>query len=329
MGLNLSKLQEKYNASITGGDFNSIFFQLQEGRNVFRILPRCSKYFTSTGDNDFAYCYYVHYGVFDVPGYKAFTCLKTVGQSCPVCEYARSLMGVDKARGRALQARERYLFNVFDYNTNLIKVFESGPYIYQELLKHIIDPMWGDFTDPVTGRDVVIEKKPVRTGILMNPYSVMLSPQQSSIKELLPEDFIEQLDRLEARIPAVRESQFYLSVVQHLRNGTVPLPLERNSNSSVLVQETNQPQPQAQVQPQVQAHSQAQVQPQPQPQTQVQPQVQSQPQPQPQAQSQSTTVTTTTTGKPECFGLNYSIQSPKCLSCAYNQECRQEILRDL
>ena len=73
-----------------------------------------------------------------------------------------------------------------------VKFWGFGKTVYQELLSVIADPDYGDISDPVNGRDVVVEFKTAEeTGRAFPSTSIRVKPNQTPIAESK-----EQLDKL-------------------------------------------------------------------------------------------------------------------------------------
>lgn len=291
MGLDVKSLKEKQEKPAFG---DSLYFKLVEGkRNVVRILPRSMKYFTKEGDNDYTYQYYIHMNLFDVKGYKRIICKKTAGEKCPICDYAASLS--DAARRKSLHYRVNHMYNVFDYETGKLKVFETGTFIYEEILTTIVDPAWGDtLFDPKSGRDVTIlvDSVPQAQKGKVNPYTVKVVPDKSSIAEHLPDNWDEIIDSLQSKLPKVADEAVYLSIVEHLRKGTVPEPRESSKKEE-------------------ESEVSAEAQPTPAPAPTVAP---------------KTSAAPVESGTAMCFGLEYSSKLEKCKACGQRPDCRTKTL---
>ena len=298
MGLNADKMVERAKSRQSS---DSLYFKLIEGRNVLRVLPRSLEYFSKKGDTDFAFMYHVHYRLFDVDGYRAIVCKKTAGEKCPICDHGSSLN--DKAKEKTFRATERYVYNILDYESGLIKIFESGPFIYDEILKYIVDPAWGDMFGTKDGRDIVIEREAMKSGEIKNPYKVKMVPDRTDITDGLPENWDERVDSLRERIPDVKEDAFYLGVAEHLRAGTIPSPISRDSNAKPAKEEVapatkSKPASEGTVAKSAEA------------------------QPEPAAVEE-----TTQEKRPECFGLEYAPRAENCKTCTHRSDCRDETLK--
>jgi len=304
MGLNTDKLKEKAENAKKG---NTLYFGLEEGkRNVVRVLPRSLKFFSKDGDNDFAFTYFVHYYVFDVDGYKRVVCKKSAGQKCPICDYAESF--TDRKQAKKYMPSKIHLYNVLDYDSGQIKPFESGPFIYDEILKFVVDPAWGDsLFDTKTGRDIIIQKDivPANKRGQVNPYSVAPVPDRSDVTELLPDNWDEVLDKLQDRIPDVEDDAFYLSIVEHYRNGTVPEPIKKDKDKDKdSSKESTQKAEPAKAAPAPAATAPKETEP---------------VNPNPPEEKEEE--------QPKCFGLEYSPRLDKCKGCASKAECRDATLK--
>ena len=65
-----------------------------------------------------------------------------------------------------------------------VKFWGFGKTVYQELLSVIADPDYGDISDPVNGRDVVVEFKTAEeTGRAFPSTTIRVKPNQTSLAE--------------------------------------------------------------------------------------------------------------------------------------------------
>lgn len=168
----------------TGLNYHSI----KDGRNLFRILP-------PRDDMDsFAVEAWLHYGVGktkEKPKGRTVICPKSRDENakCPICELAFEYRGLSKDKndryGKLFddtKRKKRVYFNAINREDDLakyekdaegkwrntesdedreespVKVLATGFGIYQDLLKIIVDPEYGDFTDPEEGLDIIITK---------------------------------------------------------------------------------------------------------------------------------------------------------------------------
>ena len=149
-----AKLEQSKNGFKKKGD--STKWRPQQGDQTIRILP--------TADGDPFKEYFFHYNVGKNPGLLCPK--KNHGGSCPVCDFASKLWreGVDnnddvaKKEAKALFARNRYYSPVLvrGMESEGVKVWAYGKTAYQMLLGYVLDPDYGDITDPETGTDIVL-----------------------------------------------------------------------------------------------------------------------------------------------------------------------------
>ena len=157
MGLNLQKMRDKLN-KINGSDKKkNEFWRPEEGENNIRIIP--------TSDGDPFKDRYFHYNV----GSSGFLCpKKNFGDDCPVCNFANKLWneGDEESRkmAKSLFAKQRFFSPVLvrGEESEGIKIWGYGKMAYQKLLNIVLDPDYGDITDPDEGNDlkVIYEKLP-------------------------------------------------------------------------------------------------------------------------------------------------------------------------
>ena len=144
----------------------SVWFKPDEGDQDIRIVP--------TSDGDPLKEVYFHYNVGEHRG--GIVCPKrNFGEHCPICEFASSLWreGVDqnddesKKLAKSLFVRARYFSPVLvrGREDEGIKVYGYGKRAYENLLGYILDPDYGDITDPMEGTDISLTyTKPTAPG---------------------------------------------------------------------------------------------------------------------------------------------------------------------
>lgn len=174
MALNLKKLAEQREQLNKGGG-NSSFWSPQAGANLVRILP------PKEGSEDFFASGYVHYGV--GPNNRMINC---IGEGCPVCAEAEKLKKSknkeDQKLASDLYRRERHYLNIIDRNSEdkagEPQIYGCGKTVLKQIIDIILDPDWGNITDPETGRDITITK--TGTG-MKTEYSVIGKPKESKL----------------------------------------------------------------------------------------------------------------------------------------------------
>ena len=157
MALNLEAMRAKLNASKNGGKpsgKNSTMWKPKAGDQNIRILP--------TTDGDPFREFHFHYNVGKNPG--IYCNKRNDGGECAICDFASKLWreGVEnddstlKNEAKKLFARKRYYSPVLvrGAESEGVKIWAYGKTAYETLLGYVLDPDYGDITDPQTGTDI-------------------------------------------------------------------------------------------------------------------------------------------------------------------------------
>ena len=129
---------------------NSHWFKPDEGDQDIRIVP--------SPDGDPLKEMYFHYNVGEHRG--GIVCPKrNYGEECPICEFASSLWRdgtqnndeESKKLAKSLFVRARYFSPVVlrGREDEGVKMYGYGKRAYENLLGYILDPDYGDITDPL------------------------------------------------------------------------------------------------------------------------------------------------------------------------------------
>ena len=157
MALNLEAMRAKLNASQNGGKTtgkSSTMWKPKAGDQQIRILP--------TADGDPFREFHFHYNVGKNPG--IYCNKRNDGGECAICDFASKLWreGVEnddstlKNEAKKLFARKRYYSPVLvrGAESEGVKIWAYGKTAYETLLGYVLDPDYGDITDPQTGTDI-------------------------------------------------------------------------------------------------------------------------------------------------------------------------------
>ena len=153
MAIDISKMRNKLDALKGGGKAqNAKFWSPQEGVQTIRILP--------TSDGDPFKSYFFHYGF----GKESILCPKgNFGDPCPICDFAAKLYNDKDEESRELASRivkkQRFFSPVLvrgeEKDGN--KIWGYGKTVYQDLINLVLNPDYGDITDPDNGTDLSIK----------------------------------------------------------------------------------------------------------------------------------------------------------------------------
>jgi hypothetical protein len=161
MAIDVAAMRAKLEASKNGNKRknNDTKWRPSQGDQTIRILP--------TADGDPFKEFFFHYNVGKNPG---ILCPKKnshiEGDSCPICDFASELwrQGLDqdsaelKTEAKKLFVRKRYYSPIIVRNKESegVKIWSYGKQAYETLLGYVLDPDYGDITDPEVGTDIVL-----------------------------------------------------------------------------------------------------------------------------------------------------------------------------
>jgi hypothetical protein len=150
------------------------------GKTQVRIVP-----YKFNKDNPFIELYF-HYDM----GEKNYMSPISFGRPDPIEEFATKLKTSgnkeDYKLGRKIEAKMRTYAPVIVRGEEKegVKFWGFGKMVYQELLSVIADPDYGDITDPVKGRDIVVEfKTSEETGRAFPMTNIRVKPNQTPLTE--------------------------------------------------------------------------------------------------------------------------------------------------
>ena len=152
----------------------------QPGKTQIRIIP-----YKLNTDTPFIELFF-HYDL----GGKSFLSPTSFGRPDPIEEFADKLKQSgnreDWRLGKKLESKLRTFAPVVVRGEEQggTKFWGFGKTVYQELLSIIADPDYGDISDPINGRDVVVEFKTAEeTGASFPKTSIRVKPNQTPITE--------------------------------------------------------------------------------------------------------------------------------------------------
>ena len=157
------------------------FWKPQPGKQVVRIVP-----YKHNKDIPFVELFF-HYGL---GNNKTYLSPASFGRPDPVEEFASKLKSTgDKdewIQGKRLEPKMRTFAPVIvrGQENEGVKFWGFGKTVYQELLSVIADPDYGDITDSMAGRDIMIERQtPAEAGNQYGKTTVRVKPNQTPITE--------------------------------------------------------------------------------------------------------------------------------------------------
>ena len=154
MGIDLKKMREKLGRLQNGGrGGKSNFWRPQDGEQTIRIVP--------TMDGDPFKEYWFHYNLGQNAGFLSPK--KNFGEDDPLNDFIRSLYseGTEESikMAKSLNARQRFFAPVVvrGEENQGVRVWGFGKQVYEQLLNLVLNPEYGDITDPQEGTDLTLQ----------------------------------------------------------------------------------------------------------------------------------------------------------------------------
>ena len=174
------------------------FWKPQPGKTQVRIVP-----YKFNKDNPFVELYF-HY---NLGNNKTYLSPVSFGRPDPVNEFSEKLKSSGNReewiQGRRIEPKMRTFAPVVvrGQEKDGVKFWGFGKTVYQELLGFIADPDYGDITDPINGRDIVVEHQtPAEAGNQYGKTTIRVKPNQATITDdskMLESIFDSQVDLTE------------------------------------------------------------------------------------------------------------------------------------
>ena len=178
--MEIEAVRKRLNQLQTSSTRTTNLWKPQPGKTQIRILP-----YKLNQDTPFIELFF-HYDL----GGKSYLSPISFGRPDPIEEFAEKLKSSgnreDWRLGKKLEAKLRTFAPVVvrGEENQGSKFWGFGKTVYQELLSIIADPDYGDISDPVNGRDVVVEFKTAEeTGASFPKTSIRVKPNQTPITE--------------------------------------------------------------------------------------------------------------------------------------------------
>jgi|TARA_B100000029_G_scaffold465981_1_gene501060 hypothetical protein len=178
--MDLNAIKKRLNQLQTTNNRTSSLWKPQPGKTQIRIVP-----YALNKDNPFIELFF-HYNLNN----RSYLSPISFGRPDPIEEFAQKLKASgskeDYQLSRKLEAKMRTFAPVVVRGEEKqgVKFWGFGKTVYQELLSIIADPDYGDITDPVNGRDVVVEfLSAEETGASFPKTNIRVKPNQTPISD--------------------------------------------------------------------------------------------------------------------------------------------------
>ena len=178
--MDISAIKAKLGQLQQSNNRTSNLWKPTPGKTQVRIVP-----YKFNKDNPFIELYF-HYDMGD----RYYLSPQSFGRPDPIEEFATKLKtsgnNDDYKLGKRIEAKMRTFAPVIvrGEENEGVKFWGFGKTVYQELLSIIADPDYRDITDPVNGRDIVVEfKTSEETGRSFPMTTIRVKPNQTPVTE--------------------------------------------------------------------------------------------------------------------------------------------------
>jgi len=160
MAIDLDAIKAKLNQLQSTGTRRQQLWKPEPGKQIVRIVP-----YQHDRNNPFRELYF-HYDL----GTKNFLSPTTHGRPDPVVEFCEKLKSSGNSEewklGKKMEPKLRTYVPVLvrGQESEGVKFWGFGKQVYTELLGIVSDPDYGDISDPMGGRDIVVEFTPAESG---------------------------------------------------------------------------------------------------------------------------------------------------------------------
>ena len=225
-----SRLNQLQNTSSTA----NAFWKPQPGKSQIRITP-----YIENKDNPFVELFF-HYSL--VPKKTVLSPL-TFGRPDPVQQFADKLKGSgDKdewIQGKRIEPKMRTFAPVIvrGEESEGVKWWGFGKTVYQELLAIIADPDYGDISDVMTGRDIVVERQTAaEAGNQYGKTTIRVKPNQTALVE--DANLSDNLLKNQPNIVELYTEPSFDELKGHLQNFLNPSAAEETKSETEMVSTT-------------------------------------------------------------------------------------------
>lgn len=190
MALNLDRIKQRLGSLSNSKSKTALIWKPNPGKQVIRIVP-----YKFNTENPFIELKF-HYGL----GGKTYLSPDSFNRPDPIVEFSNKLKKSGNKDewnyGRKMEPKMRTFVPVLvrGEEGSGVRFWGFGKGVYQELLSIISDPDYGDITDVVNGRDVVVEfKSAEECGKQYPETSIRVKPNATNAVDPKDKDLISKL----------------------------------------------------------------------------------------------------------------------------------------
>jgi len=229
--MDLSAIKKRLAQLQTTNNRTSSLWKPQPGKTQIRIVP-----YEFNRDNPFIELFF-HYNLNN----RSYLSPISHGRPDPIEEFSQKLKGSgskeDYQLAKKLEAKMRTFAPVIVRGEERqgVRFWGFGKTVYQELLSIIADPDYGDITDPVNGRDVVVEFITAEeSGASFPKTNIRVKPNQTAISD---DPDVLELVKTQQEISEIYQELSYDDLTEVLNNWLNPSEDETKEDSQVSTKE--------------------------------------------------------------------------------------------
>ena len=228
--MDLNAIRKRLGQLQTTNNRTSSLWKPQPGKTQIRIVP-----YEFNKDNPFIELFF-HYNLNN----RSYLSPISFGRPDPIEEFAQKLKASgnkeDYQLSKKLEAKMRTFAPVIviGEESQGVKFWGFGKTVYQELLSIIADPDYGDITDPVNGRDVVVEFiSAEESGASFPKTNIRVKPNQTPISD--EPSVLEKVKTSQKDITEIYQEQSYEDLTNVLNEWLNPSeePAEEEKEDTV------------------------------------------------------------------------------------------------
>ena len=230
--MDLNEIKKRLNQLQTTNNRTSSLWKPQPGKTQIRIVP-----YKFNKANPFSELFF-HYSL--VPNKTVLSPL-SFGRPDPVQQFADKLKASGNKdewiQGKRIEPKMRTFAPVIvrGEENEGVKFWGFGKTVYQELLGIIADPDYGDISDSMTGRDIVVERQtPAEAGNQYGKTTIRVKPNQTALSE--DGDTLKNLLENQPDLTELYTEPSFDELKQHLGSFLNP-----NDSTSTEEQESSEP----------------------------------------------------------------------------------------
>ena len=235
--MDIQQIKDRLNSLQRTQSTADSFWKPPSGKTQVRIVP-----YKFNKDNPFIELYF-HYSMGDN---KTHLSPVSFGRPDPINEFAGKLKSTGEKdewiQGKRLEPKMRTFAPVLVRGKEQegVKFWGFGKTVYQELLSFIADPDYGDISDSMAGRDIVVERQtPAEAGNQYGKTTIRVKPNQTGMVE--DADVMENLLNSQMEITELYTEPSYEELKEVLSNYLTPTSTEESDTQTTTGPATSAP----------------------------------------------------------------------------------------